>query len=87
LNPPWKPYIYCFSSGANLYCDGTKCDEINPRTNRPRCNKAPNHNPNATFENKDGGSTKLSYRQGGWRGPDGRFYEKKSDYTGPGPRE
>ena len=87
LDPPWKQYVYCFSSGVNLNCSGNRCDEINPRTGNTFCRKTANHKPNATFCNKDGGSTRLAYRHGGWRGPDGGYYKVKSDYEGPGTRE
>jgi hypothetical protein len=67
---------YCSSRGINLWCDGQgEC--------RRSCERKPNHDSSATYDNRKGGSDRLEERWGKWCGPDDKVYANKADYTGP----
>ena len=85
---PWIQYKFCHSSGVNLHCDGTKCDQDRPDGRGKCCTKGPNHDPTATHSNPKGGRiNSIHHRFGYWRAPDGTVVARKEDYTGPLPRE
>ena len=72
----FRPYnCYCFSRGINTHCNGTNC--------RKTCNKKPNHDSSATYDNRKGGSDHLEERWGKLCGPDNKVYNTRSEYTGP----
>ena len=67
---------YCHSRGINLWCDGQgEC--------RRSCDRKPNHDSSATYDNRKGGSDRLEERWGKWCGPDDNVYATKAEYTGP----
>ena len=66
---------YCFSRGINTHCNGTNC--------RRTCDKKPNHDSSATYDNRKGGSDHLEERWGKLCGPDNNVYNTRSEYTGP----
>ena len=72
----FRPYnCYCFSRGINTHCNGTNC--------RKTCDKKPNHDSSATYDNRKGGSDHLEERWGKLCGPDNKVYNTRSEYTGP----
>ena len=72
----FRPYnCYCFSRGINTHCNGTNC--------RRTCDKKPNHDSSATYDNRKGGSDHLEERWGKLCGPDNKVYNTRSEYTGP----
>ena len=70
-NAPRQYNFYCHSRGVNLFCSGKNC--------KPHCNRGPNHDPNATEDERNGGSEKFLDKWNMWYNPtDGKTYRDEA---------